>query len=93
MSHRTNTLAVVAAALVVAAASVGGVALAAGASASPTDAGTDAPTGTVDGVALQSPLADLTGTLEQLDAFLETVLDLVRTVSRLFGAGAGEAGD
>ena len=95
MNHRTNALVVVAAVLVAAAASVGGIALAAGASASPTDAVADtpAPTGTVDGVALQTPLADLTGTLERLDAFLETVLDLVRTVSQLFGAGAGEAGD
>ena len=83
MNCRTHAFAVVAAMLVVAA-SVG-VALAAQ-SASATDAGVAA-TGTAVGVVLQSPLADLIDLIQRLDAFLETVLDLLRTISQLFGAG------
>ena len=82
MNHRTHAFAVVVVALVVASASVGGVALAAQSASA-----TDAPAGTVNGVALQSPLTDLTDTIQRLDSFLETVLDLLRTISQLFGAG------
>ena len=37
-------------------------------------------------------LTDLAETIERVDAFLETLLDLVRTLSQLFGGG-GETGD
>ena len=89
--NRTSAFAVVAAVVV---AGVGVVGIAAGAPASAPGAGTDVATGTADGVALQSPLAGLNDLLQRIDALLETVLDLVRTISQLFGAGeGGEAGD
>ena len=84
MSHRATAFAAVVAALLVTA-GVGG-AVAFGGSASVTDARTSAL------AAGESAAADLTGLIERIDAILETVLDLLRTVNQLFGLG-GEAGE
>ena len=81
-----NAFAVVAAVLLVTAA--GGVGVVAGAptGASATDARTDVL------AADESAVADLTDAIQRLDEFLETLLDLVRTLNQLFGGG-GAAGD
>ena len=93
MNHRANAVAVVAAAVLVTAVSLGIGASASAATVVNTYVGIGALTGAVisDALLLQSPFADLIDLIQRLDALLETVLDLLRTISRLFGAG--QAGD
>ena len=92
MNHRANAAAVVVATVLVTAVALGIGASASAATVVNTYAGIGALTGAAisDALLLQSPLADLIDFLQQLDALMETVLDLLRTISRLFGAG--EAG-
>ena len=90
MSYRATAFAVVAAALLLTGAA--GVGLAA-----PTATAADARTSAL--AAGESAAADLTGVIERIDAILESVLDLLRTLNQLFGLGGegegagGEAGD